>query len=81
MCNFFALRETLDLLTKQTRITRVIYSPTGDQTETNKNKKTHHNTVFFNNKPWDSLPFASPEGHGTTPSEKCQRWYNAACGL
>jgi len=35
-----------------------------------------HNTVFFNAKSWDSHPYASPKGHGTTPSEKYHRWSN-----
>ena len=76
LCNLFALRETPCLHTKHTRITGVIYPPSTDQTETNKNKIKHHNTVFLNTKPWDSTPYASPEGHGATPFEKCQQWPN-----
>jgi hypothetical protein len=72
ICNLLVLLETIDLNTKQTRITSVIYPPFSDQTETNKNKTKHHiNTVFLNTKPWVSTPYASPEGSGATPLEKC----------
>jgi hypothetical protein len=60
--------------TKRTRIISVIYSPTGDQTEKNKRTNNHHNHVFLNTNQRDSHPYASPKGHGTTPSAKCQRW-------
>ena len=72
LCSFFAPQETLDLITKKTRIVSVIYSLTEDQAET----KKKHNTVFFNTKLWDSHPFASPEGSGTIPSKTCERWSN-----
>jgi len=72
----FAFRETPDLQTKHARTTSVIYPPSTYQSETNKTKKKHHNTVFLNTKPWDSTPYASLEGSGTTLSEKCQRWPN-----
>ena len=52
----------------------MIYPLFADQTKVHKSKKRHHNTVFFNTTTWGSHPYASPEGHGTTPSEKCQRW-------
>jgi hypothetical protein len=58
-------------------MTSVIYSLTEAQTKTHINDKHHHNTVFFNTTAWGSHPHASPEGHGTTPSEKCQRWSTA----
>jgi hypothetical protein len=74
LCNLFAFRDTLDLPTKQTRITSVIYPPLAYQTEANKNKIKHHNNVFLNTKTWDLHPYASPEGPGSTPSEKYQRW-------
>ena len=54
----------------------MIYPPPKDQKKTNKYKAILHHDVFFNTKPWDSRPYASPEGHETTPSEKCQRWSN-----
>ena len=74
LCINFALRETPDLITKQTRTTSVICSPTKDLPETTKNKNNHHNPVFLNTNKRDPYSYASPEGHGTTPSEKCQRW-------
>ena len=74
LCNLFAHRHTPDTHTKQTRKTSVIYPPFADQTKAHKNKKQHHNTVFFNTKAWGSNPNASSEGLGTTPSKKCQRW-------
>ena len=55
----------------------VIYPPLADQTKTHKNAKQHHNTVFFNTTAWVSHPHASPEGHGTTPSDKYQGWPTA----
>ena len=75
-CNVFALRETRGLHAKHTRITSVIYPPSKDQPETNKNKINHRNTVFLNTKSRDSHFYASPEGHEATSSEKCQRWPN-----
>ena len=54
----------------------MIYSPLKDHTETNKNKTNLHNIVSLNTKPWDSHPYASPEGPGTTPYEKYQSWSN-----
>ena len=74
MCSLFVHRQSPNSHTKKARITSVIYSPSEDQTETNKNKKQHHNTVFLNTITWGTLPYASPEGHGTTPFEECQRW-------
>ena len=71
LCNLFAHRDTPDSHTKGTRITRVIYPPPKDQKEINKDKADLHHDVFLNTKPWDSRPYASPEGPGTTPSEKC----------
>ncbi len=60
--------------TKWTRTTSVIYAPFADQTETHKNETQLHNTVLFNTTAWGSHPYASPEGHGTTPYENCQLW-------
>ncbi len=61
---------------KGTRITGVIYPPPTYHTKPNNNKANLHNTIFFYTKPWDSQPYASPEGLGTTPSKKYQRWSN-----
>ena len=33
--------------------------------------------MFSNTQIWDHHPYASPEGPGTTPSEKCQGWSTA----
>ena len=74
LCSLFAHRQTPDRHTKQTRIISVIFSPTRDQTEKTKRTNNHHNLVFFNTNQRDSHPYASPEGHGTTPSAKRQRW-------
>ena len=74
LCALFAHRHTPDIYTKWTRTTSVIFPPFEDQTETHKNETKHHNTVFFNTTSRGSRPYDSPEGHGTTPSENCQRW-------
>ena len=74
---FFAHRHILDTHTKRARTSSVIYPPFADQTKTHINEKQHHNTVFLNTTAWDSHPHASPEGPGTTPSKKCQRWSSA----
>ena len=74
MCNLYAARDTPDSLPKCTRNPRVIYPPSKDQTETRENKINLHHNVFTNTKPWDSHPYVSPEGHGTTLFEGYQRW-------
>ena len=74
MCNFFAFRDTPDTHTKKKRKISVMYTTPKDQKETNKNKTNPHRVVFKNIKPWDSHPYASPEGHGTTPSGGHRRW-------
>ena len=70
----FLHSETPYLYTKKTRTTSAIYPPPKDQKETNNNKTNLHHSAFLNTKPWDSHPYASPEGLGTTPSEEYQRW-------
>ncbi len=74
LCDLFEHRHTPDIYTKRTRTTSVIHPPFADQTKTHKNEAQHHNTVFFYIIAWRSHPYASPEGLGTTPSKKCQRW-------
>jgi hypothetical protein len=74
LCIRFAHRQTPDRHTKRTRIISVIYSPTRDQTEKNQRTNNHHSHVFLNRNIRVSHPYASPDGHGTTPSAKWQRW-------
>jgi hypothetical protein len=76
LCDLFAHRYTPDTHTKWTHTTSVIYSTLKDPTETGKKTNLHHR-VFLNTQMWDSHPIASPEGLGTTPSEKCQQWSDA----
>ena len=77
LCDLFAHRYTPDRQTKLTRMTSVFYSTLKDPTETGQNKTNMHHRVFLNTHTRDSHPTASPEGPRTTPSEKCQRWFNA----
>jgi hypothetical protein len=74
LCDLFAHRYTPETHTKWTRKTSVIYSTLKNLTKTGKNKTKLHHRVFLNTRTRDSYPTASPEGHGTTPSEKCLRW-------
>jgi hypothetical protein len=52
----------------------VVYPPLADHTEKIKSKTKQHNPVFLYTTTWGSHPHASPEGPGTTPSEKCHGW-------
>ena len=74
LCNLFAPRHIPDAHTKQTRNSSVIFTPFADQAEKNQIKSKHHNSVFLNTKTRDSQPYASPEGPGSTPSEKYHWW-------
>ena len=76
MYNLLAHRHTEDRHTKWTRITCVIYSTPKDPTDMGETSINLHHRVFLNTQTWDSHPNASPEGPGTSPSEKYQRWPN-----
>ncbi len=52
----------------------MIYVTQKDPTITGENKKYLHHRVSLNTQPWDSHPYASPEGPGTTPYVGLLRW-------
>jgi len=70
LCILFAPRDTPNTHTEKTRTTSVISFTQKDPTKTGENKKYMHHKVFSNTQTWDHHPYASPEGPGTTPSEK-----------
>jgi len=74
LCDLCAHRYVPNTHTKWTHTTSVIFYTLKDPTETGKNKINMHHRVFLNTHTRDSHPTASPEGLGTTPSEKCQWW-------
>ena len=86
MCSLFAPRETPAVHSKQTRNPNVIFPPFADQTETNKIKTNHHNTVFFNAKHGIHIPMHRPRGLGPPPlrnisSRQIQGLSEPPCGL
>ncbi len=67
LCNLFAPRGSPDLYTKCTRNTSVIYSTKEEQTKKEKKENQPSQLCFSKYTQRDSSPYASPEGHGTTP--------------
>ncbi len=67
LCNLFALRETPDLHAKRTHIISVIYPPSKDETETNKNKTNNHNTIFLILNHRIHILMYHPKGMGPPP--------------
>jgi hypothetical protein len=73
-CNLFAPRDTPDLHTKRTRNTSVIYSTKEEQAKKENKEKQVSQPCILKYTQRDPPPYASPEGPGTHPSAKCQRW-------
>ena len=71
---FCTTRDTRPKHETNTQHKRDLFAKRRTNRKGKKNKNNHHNPVFFHTNKRDSYPYASPEGHGTTPSKMCQRW-------